>query len=89
VVGDPPALIREAARVLKPGGRLGLANHFLCEGCPPMAWIEKKISPLFQVSVGYTTRLREADAFRDLPVRMTGKSVPDLFRQETVTLFTK
>ena len=89
VVGDPPALIREAARVLKPGGRLGVANHFLSENNLFYRVLEKGLSPLFQVTVGYTTHLRERDAFVDLGVEMTGQSVPDALRLETITMFAK
>ena len=89
VVGDPAALIREAARVLKPGGRLGVANHFLSENNRFYRVLEKSLSPLFQVTVGYTTHLRERDAFVNLGVEMTGQSIPDVLRLETITMFSK
>ena len=51
VVPDPEAVLAEMARVVRPGGRIVLANHFSAEGGPRAAF-EKWLSR-FSASLGW------------------------------------
>ncbi len=55
VVSDPGKLIRWAARLLKPYGRMVLLNHFLSTQ-PIVAWFEKALNPLF-MKIGWRSDL--------------------------------
>ncbi len=55
VVSDPSKLLRLAGRLIKPGGRIVVLNHFLSTQ-PVMAWFEKTFNPLF-VKLGWRSDL--------------------------------
>jgi len=55
VVSDPARLLKLAGRLVKPGGRIVVLNHFLSQK-PLIAWAEKKLNPLF-VKLGWRSDL--------------------------------
>lgn len=55
VVSDPPRLMRGARRMVKPGGRVIVLNHFRSTH-PVMGWLERKLNPLF-VHIGWRSDL--------------------------------
>ncbi len=55
VVSDPGKLVRWAAQLLKPRGRIILLNHFLSTQ-PFVAWFEKVLNPLF-MKIGWRSDL--------------------------------
>lgn len=69
VVSDPSRLIAWARRLVKPGGRVVVLNHFL-SGNPLIAWIEKVANPLC-VRIGWRSNLslEECLAGADLHVQ--------------------
>ena len=55
VVSDPPALMAWARRLVKPGGRIVVLNHFQST-MPLMAWLESVFNPIF-VKLGWRSDL--------------------------------
>lgn len=55
VVSDPGKLVRWAAQLLKPRGRIILLNHFLSPQ-PLVAWCEKVLNPIF-MKIGWRSDL--------------------------------
>src|SRR5262245_1843227 len=55
VVSDPQKLIRWAASLVKPHGRIVLLNHFRSQQ-PVVAWFEKVLNPVF-VKIGWRSDL--------------------------------
>jgi len=55
VVSQPGNLIRWAARLLKPGGRIIMLNHFQSSQ-PIVAWFERVLNPVF-VKIGWRSDL--------------------------------
>lgn len=55
VVSDPAALMAWARRLVKPGGRIVILNHFQST-LRPMAWLESAMNPLF-VKLGWRSNL--------------------------------
>lgn len=68
VVSDPRKLLDWAARLLKPGGRILIVNHFRSQ-FPPMAFLEKLLNPLF-VRIGWRSDLSLAEVLRSRHVRL-------------------
>lgn len=73
VVSDPQKLMRWAQRMVKPGGRVVVLNHFLSTS-PFIAWWEKILNPIF-VKIGWHSDLSLEDCLRgtDLTVRYNFK----------------
>lgn len=73
VVSDPQKLMGWARRMLKPGGRIVVLNHFLSPH-PFLAWWEKILNPIF-VKIGWRSDLALEDCLRgtDLSVRYNFK----------------
>jgi phosphatidylethanolamine/phosphatidyl-N-methylethanolamine N-methyltransferase len=73
VVSDPQKLMRWAQRMVKPGGRIVVLNHFLSPS-PFLAWWEKKLNPMF-VKIGWRSDLplEECLLGTDLAVRYNFK----------------
>ena len=55
VVSDPTRLLTWARRLVRPGGRILLLNHFLSSN-PLIAWFERVANPLF-VKIGWRSDL--------------------------------
>jgi len=55
VVSDPRKLLYWARRMVKPGGRIVILNHFMSSH-PPIAWFERVLNPLF-VRIGWRSDL--------------------------------
>lgn len=66
VVSDPLKLLNEAARLLKPGGRVVILNHFQ-SGHRAIAAVEKFINPLC-VHLGWRSDLSLAEAVTGAPL---------------------
>jgi phosphatidylethanolamine/phosphatidyl-N-methylethanolamine N-methyltransferase len=66
VVADPEKLLKEVNRVLKPGGKIFILNHFTPDNC--LKYLDKafgRISPLFYFkSVFHISALRELEKFK-------------------------
>ena len=62
VVSRPDRLIQWASRLLKPGGRVVLLNHFRSTH-PIVAWFEKVLNPMF-VKIGWRSDLPLEDVLR-------------------------
>lgn len=71
VVDDPFRLVEEARRVVRPGGRIVISNHFRSTH-PLVAGLEERLSPLFN-RIGWRTEL----TLKDL-VERTGLEVLEL-----------
>ncbi|MBE2186894.1 MAG: methyltransferase domain-containing protein [Rhodothermales bacterium] len=78
VVPNPEAVVAEARRVLRPGGRLGLFDKFAPDDQPVAAW-RQAVNPLLAFFVTDVTRqagplLRGAGFAKeaDVPVRLNG-----------------
>jgi phosphatidylethanolamine/phosphatidyl-N-methylethanolamine N-methyltransferase len=65
-VPDHRAVMREMVRVVRPGGRILLLNHFV-NGSPVLAACERAISPLC-VRAGFRTDLSVAQVLDGLPL---------------------
>ena len=68
VVSDPARLLRHAAELLKPGGRIVLLNHFRAER-GPMASFEKAINPL-TTRIGWRSDLSLAESLDGVPLEI-------------------
>lgn len=68
VVSDPQRLMRWAARLLKPGGRIVVLNHFRSQN-RVIAWFERVLNPLF-VFIGWRSDLALDDALRGVDLRI-------------------
>ncbi len=62
VVSDPARLIRWAATLVKPRGRIVLLNHFQSTN-PVVAWFEKVLNPIF-VWIGWRSDVALDDVLR-------------------------
>ena len=73
VVSDPQKLMRWAQRMVRPGGRIVVLNHFLSPN-PFLAWWEKVLNPIF-VKIGWRSDLALEDCLRgtDLTVQYNFK----------------
>ncbi len=73
VVSDPQKLMRWARRMVKPGGRIVVLNHFLSTN-PFLAWWEKTLNPIF-VKIGWHSDLALEDCLQgtDLSVQYNFK----------------
>jgi phosphatidylethanolamine/phosphatidyl-N-methylethanolamine N-methyltransferase len=73
VVSDPQKLMRWAQRMVKPGGRVVVLNHFLSTN-PFLAWWEKILNPIF-VKIGWHSDLALEDCLKgtDLTVQYNFK----------------
>jgi len=60
VVSDPAKLMAWARRMVKPGGRIVVLNHFLSTN-PLIAWFERTFNPIF-VKIGWRSDLPLEDA---------------------------
>jgi len=74
VVSDPSRLVRWACRLVKPGGRIVLLNHFQSSQ-PVIAWFERVLNPIF-VKIGWRSDLALEDVLRqsDLDVEYRFKT---------------
>lgn len=63
VVSDPAKLVRWAAYLLKPQGRIILLNHFQSTR-PLLAWLEKVLNPMF-MKIGWRSDLALEDVMRN------------------------
>lgn len=66
VVSDPHKLLDWAARLLKPGGRIVMLNHFQSDN-PIVAWFEHVLNPMF-IKIGWRSDLAMEDALRGADV---------------------
>lgn len=64
VVSDPNRLLREAKRLLKPGGRIVVLNHFQ-SASPAVALAEGVLNPVF-VKIGWRSDLTLEECIADL-----------------------
>lgn len=73
VVSDPQKLMKWAQRMVKPGGRVVVLNHFLSPN-PFFAWWERVLNPVF-VKIGWRSDLALEDCIKgtDLSVRYNFK----------------
>ena len=55
VVSDPEILLHWAQRLVKPGGRIVILNHFLSTN-PLIAWFEHILNPMF-IKIGWRSNL--------------------------------
>ncbi|MFG0248131.1 MAG: class I SAM-dependent methyltransferase [Phycisphaeraceae bacterium JB051] len=62
VVSDPARLLNWAAKIVKPGGRIVLANHFRSTN-PVMGWLEKFTNP-FWVKIGWRSDVALEDVLK-------------------------
>lgn len=68
VVSDPSRLIRWAAALVKPRGRIVLLNHFQSTQ-PVVAWFEKVLNPVF-VKIGWRSDLSLDEALRGVDLHV-------------------
>jgi len=66
VVSDPHKLLNWAVRLLKPGGRIVMLNHFQSDN-PVVAWFERVLNPMF-IKIGWRSDLPLEDALRGVDV---------------------
>jgi phosphatidylethanolamine/phosphatidyl-N-methylethanolamine N-methyltransferase len=62
VVSNPPLLLKWAQRLVKPGGRIVVLNHFQSTK-PVVAWIEKMLNPIF-LKIGWKSDLPMEDVLQ-------------------------
>ncbi len=62
VVSDPNELVAWAMKLLKPGGRIIMLNHFLSTQ-PIVAWFEKVLNPMF-MKIGWRSDLSLEDVLQ-------------------------
>ena len=68
VVSDPNRLLREAKRLLKPGGRIVVLNHFQ-SASPALALAEGVLNPVF-VKIGWRSDLTLEECVEGLGLRV-------------------
>ena len=68
VVSDAARLVQWASRLIKPGGRIVILNHFLSDH-PVLAWWEKITNPLF-MKIGWRSDLSLDECLRDVEMRV-------------------
>lgn len=86
VVSNPPLLLEWAGKLVKPGGRIVLLNHFQSTK-PMIAWVEKVLNPIF-LKIGWKSDLPLEDVLRgcELNVDYIFKtSVADIWRVIVLT----
>jgi len=66
VVSDPVRLLREAKRMVKPGGRVVILNHFTSTYAP-VRFFERRLNPLF-VKIGWKSDLELIHVLRGCPM---------------------
>ena len=74
VVPDPHALVKELRRVVRPGGRIFIVNHFAQES-GPMWWVERAMAPASKL-LGWHPDIRMAHVFR--PADLEGATVTSM-----------
>ncbi|MBL4700660.1 MAG: class I SAM-dependent methyltransferase [Phycisphaeraceae bacterium] len=67
VVSDPARLLNQAARIVKPGGRIVLANHFRSTNSI-MGWLEKFSNP-FWVKIGWRSDVALEDVLKGVDLQ--------------------
>lgn len=85
VVSQPEILIQWASRLLKPGGRIILLNHFQST-YPVVAWVEKVLNPLF-VFIGWRSDLALDDVLRLVDLRLVDLRVDYRFKVRLLDLW--
>jgi phosphatidylethanolamine/phosphatidyl-N-methylethanolamine N-methyltransferase len=86
VVSDPPRLMRWAAALVKPGGRVVVLNHFRSDW-PPLGWAERTLNPLC-TRLGWRSDLSLDDCLGGAPLRLVHQfqcSRPDVWRIAVLT----
>ncbi len=81
VVSDPPKLLQLAQRLVKPGGRIVILNHFQSTN-RIVGWFEKTLNPIF-IKIGWKSDLALEDCLVgvDLDVEYAFKmSLVDIWR---------
>ncbi|MCX5660668.1 MAG: methyltransferase domain-containing protein [Planctomycetota bacterium] len=68
VVSDPHRLLSLAARLVKPGGRIVVLNHFQSSQ-PVVAWFERVLNPIF-VKIGWRSDLRLDELLRGVDLKV-------------------
>ena len=68
VVSDPPRLLQLAQKMVKPGGKVIVLNHFQSTK-PAVAWLEEKLNPLF-VKIGWKSDLAMEDVLNSIGLRV-------------------
>ena len=81
VVSDPQRLLTWARRMLKPGGRIVVLNHFRSHR-PLMSWLERMANPVF-IKLGW-----RSDLALDEAMQQTGLEVEYSFKLRSVDLWT-
>ncbi|MDD2706115.1 MAG: class I SAM-dependent methyltransferase [Acidocella sp.] len=74
VVPDPRALVKELRRVVKPGGKILLVNHFARES-GPMWWLERAFAPASSL-LGWHSDFRLEHIFA--PEDLAGAKITDM-----------
>jgi len=69
VVSDPPRLMQWVARLVKPGGRVVVLNHFQSE-MKPVGWLEKVVNPLC-TRIGWRSDLPLAECLNGSELKLS------------------